>query len=95
MADKAKPGSLNEAIEEIEKGHANGSRYQFEDEIERLKKTIDDLSRRASASIDEGFDSAKKVGKEIDEKVHESPWMAIGIFAFIAFLFGFLLGRKD
>lgn len=95
MADKAKPGSLNEAIEEIEKNRTQGPKSQFEDELERIKKTLDDLSRRASASLDEGLDSARKVGKEIDEKVHENPWMAIGVFAFIAFLFGFLLGRKD
>jgi ElaB/YqjD/DUF883 family membrane-anchored ribosome-binding protein len=96
MSETSKtPKNLGEAIEHLEGTEKSRPRSQIETEIEQLKKTLDELTQKAKVSLDEGVDSAKELGREVDRRVHENPWMAIGIVGFVAFLIGLLIGRKD
>jgi len=83
---------------------------QIAQDLESLKDALDtlrqDLSRVAGDAFQTSFksarekfkesqDSVKELGREVDKKVHENPWMSLGIVGIFAFLIGFLLGRKD
>ncbi len=83
--------TLKKAIEDL--------KPQFEkvkrDMTQAASELFDENMEKAKASIKKGQKAAGEFGKELDQQVHEHPWWAIGIVGFIAFLIGFLLGRKD
>ncbi len=64
--------------------------------LEKFKEDMQSAARSAfEEPLKKGKQQAEQWGNEIDQKVHENPWMALGIVGMICFLIGFLLGRKD
>ncbi|MGE0763524.1 MAG: YqjD family protein [Bdellovibrionales bacterium] len=58
-------------------------------------ETFDSTVKHVRETFDKSQESVKDMGKELDRRVHENPWWALGIVGLIAFLIGYLLGRKD
>ena len=91
-------GQIAEDIETIKRA-LNDLKPHFQ----RLK---DDVSKAATdkfgekigeaqESLERGKKAVTDLGEDVELKIHENPWMALGIVGFVAFLIGFILGRKD
>lgn len=100
------PHNLSEAIRRLEAAAEGNGRSAISEDLETIKNTLRDLKPHLAEAFEETLTSAKekiKEGKEkatalghnVDDKVHEHPWWAIGIVGLIAFLLGFLIGKKD
>ncbi len=70
-----------------------------------LRNVKDQAAQAAKTSVQEGYEAvrermaeqyerAERLGKTVDEKVHEHPWMAMGIVGLIMFLIGLVIGRS-
>ena len=64
---------------------------------EKQGRNLNRIRRQAEDAIDDGSEKFKQATSEIDEKVHENPWLYIGGVAFGALLLGLVLGssRRD
>lgn len=62
---------------------------------ENVRQAYDHARETAYEKFDSARESAVKVGRTVDESVHESPWVSIGVVGFIALIIGYLMGRKD
>jgi ElaB/YqjD/DUF883 family membrane-anchored ribosome-binding protein len=94
------PNNLSEAIRRLESAtHGNGNGQSVTEDLDTLKRAFsnlkDDLVKSASDKINDGKETAREFGQSVDKRVHENPWMALGIVGVVAFLIGFLIGRKD
>lgn len=83
--------TLKKAIEDL-KPHFDKVKKEMSHAASEL---FEENMEKARASIKRGQKVAGEFGKELDERVHENPWWAIGIVGIVALLVGFLLGRKD
>jgi ElaB/YqjD/DUF883 family membrane-anchored ribosome-binding protein len=66
--------------------------------IEDLKQVIKDaeeLLRTAADRASSEFDAAKAKAKNADKCVRRNPWASVGVAASVAFLLGFLVGRRE
>ncbi len=96
-----KPRTLSEAIERlVEEGRPNVQEkmQKFKSLYEELKPYLEDakdsLNEHAAEAIDRGLKVAKKSGDEIDEIVHQQPWLAVGIVGVLGLLIGFFIGNR-
>ena len=68
------------------------------EQIARIRSRAEESLRIARARIKEMTQSAeaqaRQAAAEVDQRVHDSPWTAVGIAAGIGVVLGFLLGRK-
>lgn len=94
------PKSLAEAIEKLESVGQSKTK-EFKDLLEKdyqeilralddLKPYLDDVRKNVETEV-----SRKK--NEVEVRVKENPWLALGIVGVIAFFIGWLIGggRKD
>ena len=58
------------------------------------KKSLRSAQKRLAGASDEVAVRARAAADATDEYVHENPWQAIGIAAGVAFLVGYLIGRR-
>ena len=90
--------ALNDDIENIKsaledlKPHLNKLK---QDLGQAASETFENTLNHVRETLDKGQQSAKNMGKQVDQHLHDNPWWALGIIGVIAFLVGFLLGRKD
>lgn len=56
---------------------------------------LDEAVQTAKEKMAQGKEHAKNVSREVDQKVHENAWWAVGIVGLIALFIGYILGRKD
>lgn len=91
------PTSISEAIEKLETA-SHGKLQDFKEILEKdyneLRKTLDDLKPhlddlRANVEIE-----VKKTKNQVEEKVKENPWIAIGIVGLVAFVIGWILSQN-
>lgn len=109
MSERKSPHNISDAIRRLESATGNGN-GQFSEDIEAIKTHLkslkEDLKSAATTAFNEnmskardgikhGQEMAQEFGKDVDKRVHDNPWAAIGIAGLFAFLIGFLLGRKD
>jgi len=98
------PSSLSEAIDQLES--ASQSKAQefkniLEKDYEELKSAIESLKPHLEELRDNVEGQVKSQYKEkkneVEEKVKENPWLALGVIGLIAFVIGWILGqsRKD
>jgi len=91
------PGSLSEAIANLENaGHSKAQElrdhlekdYQeIQKALENLKPLMDDIKSRAE-------DEARATKGQIETRVKESPWVALGVVGLVAFIIGWILGSN-
>ncbi len=64
-----------------------------------VEAEVADKAKQGAERLGELKDSAtermKEAAHQIDKKVHEDPWMTLGLPILGALAIGFLLGRKD
>lgn len=60
----------------------------------RVQHRLHDARVRLVAAEALLVEKSKAAAKATDAYVHESPWQAVGIGAGVAFLLGFILGRR-
>ena len=89
------PHSINEAIRRLENINTDDGKMPFSEEFESIKQALSDLKPQLNQMKDHVKDEAEEYAKDIDKKVRDNPWMALGIVGVVLFLIGFLLGRKD
>ncbi len=73
-----KPKNLSQAIEELER---------FQELIKDLSPQIEEIRSKVE-------EKAQKTKINLEEKVKENPWAALGIVGLIFFIFGFLFGFR-
>jgi ElaB/YqjD/DUF883 family membrane-anchored ribosome-binding protein len=96
--------SLSEAIDQLESASQSKSK-DFKDILEKdyeeLKNAINDLKPHLEELRDKVESQVKTQYQDkknqVEEKVKENPWLALGIINLIAFVVGWILGqgRKD
>ncbi len=81
-------------VEELVRATAS----QTGERVTEARQRAEESLRTARARLEElGGEMKARVGdsaRATDRYVHENPWQAIAVGAGIAFLFGFLLGRR-
>ncbi|MEJ2588878.1 MAG: hypothetical protein P8165_15145 [Deltaproteobacteria bacterium] len=60
----------------------------------QLSESAKDRAHRLGEVKDATMERVKDTAREVDRKVHESPWPILGSIVAGALLIGFLLGRK-
>ena len=87
--------NLKEAISDIapEFGSALGEMGQ--DAFGKVSEFTSELASKGQEYAQAGMEKGKAVARDIDEKVHENPWLMIGGVALGAFAIGFFLGGRD
>lgn len=95
-----KSRSLNEMLRVLEdsKGSYTNINYgqlfmqkklETTDALENeAKKILEDLTKKT-------LDLSKQSAQFIDQYTHQKPWVTVGIFAVVAGILGFILGRKN
>lgn len=83
--------SLKQALEDL-KPHF---RKIKSDVTAAATETFEKTTQQVRESIEKGQDSVKEISQSVDRQVRENPWVAMGLVGLVAFLIGYLLGRKD
>lgn len=93
---KSSISSLAEAIAKLEsisnekadhlKQHIENDYEQIKSALESVRPYFDDIKEKAEQE-------AKEVKSQVEAKVKDNPWMAIGIVGIVAFFIGLFLGR--
>ena len=91
------PSSLSEAIEKLENA-SRGKVQDFKDILEKdyneLRKTLDDLKPYLDDLRANVETEVKKTKNQVEGKVKENPWVALGIVGLVAFVIGWIFGQK-
>jgi ElaB/YqjD/DUF883 family membrane-anchored ribosome-binding protein len=67
--------------------HIGRIRARAEESLRIARERIKEVTQTAEMQ-------ARAAAREVDKKVHENPWTAVGIAAGIGLVLGILLGRK-
>ncbi len=63
------------------------------------KQKIQDYAQQATELAHDARDRVVTVSKQavhkVDQQAHKKPWIFVGVAAFFASMFGFLIGRKS
>lgn len=88
--------TITDAIEHLEKAGSQTAHHfnaafgkSFEDvkkAFENLKPYVENLKEKVEA----GTEQAKT---DVEDKVKENPWLALGLVAFVGLVIGWILGR--
>lgn len=96
--------SISEAIEKLEaasksksedlKGLLEKDYEELKNAIEDLKPHLDELRGRVEDRVKTEYTERKQ---QVESKVKDNPWIALGLVGLIAFVIGMILGqsRKD
>lgn len=91
------PTSLSEAIAKLE-GAGRGKVEDFKNILEKdyveLRKTLDDLKPYLDDLKANVETEVKKTKNQVEEKVKENPWIAIGIVGLVAFIIGWIFAQN-
>jgi ElaB/YqjD/DUF883 family membrane-anchored ribosome-binding protein len=55
---------------------------------------IEKVRARAEQSLSKARQRVQAAGHEVNDRVHENPWTAIGVAAGVGLVLGIMLGRK-
>lgn len=91
------PSSLSEAIENLENaGQVKVQDFKqiLEKDYHELRKTLDDLKPYLDNLKANVESEVKKTKDQVEGKVKENPWVAIGVVGLIAFVIGWIFGQR-
>jgi ElaB/YqjD/DUF883 family membrane-anchored ribosome-binding protein len=89
--------TLSEAIDHLEKAgkeKSNEFKNLFGQDFQEIKEAIEELKPHFEKIKTDVEEEAKKTKSEIEEKVKQNPWLALGIVGLIAFFIGWLMGNS-
>jgi ElaB/YqjD/DUF883 family membrane-anchored ribosome-binding protein len=90
--------SLSEAIAKLEsmsQSKTDKIREHIEKDYDEIKSALEDMRPYFDEIKNKVEQEAKAARTQVETKVRENPWVAIGVVALIAFFLGIFLGRKD
>lgn len=90
------PLSLAEAIERLENTD-EGNVHNFkrpEKEHDEVRKTLDELKPYLDHLRENVGNELKMRKNQVEQKVKESPWMALGVVGLLALIVGLLFGSR-
>ena len=64
------------------------------EQISRIRARAEESVRTARKRVKEITHAAQAGVREVDARVHDNAWTAVGVAAGAGLLFGYLLGRK-
>lgn len=67
--------------------HITRIRARAEESLRLARERIKEMTQNAEAQ-------ARAAARQVDKRVHENPWTAVGIAAGVGLVLGILLGRK-
>lgn len=91
------PASLSEAIEKLEnagRGKVQDFKEILEKDYNELRKTLDDLKPYLDDLRANVETEVKKTKNQVEDKVKENPWLAIGIVGLVAFVIGWIFSQN-
>lgn len=94
---KSTPKNISQALDQLSqhaKPHLQEKLEAFQELLSDLKPHLEELKATAEEKMHQGYDQVKKTSKDIDEAVHEKPWIAVGLVAVVALILGFLMGNR-
>jgi len=90
-------GSLDEAIAKLENVRADKSNQlkEFVDvELKTVKETLEKLKPVLEEAKNRAGAEAQKAKTEVETKIKDNPWLAVGLVGILAFIIGWLFGWK-
>ena len=81
-------------VEELLKATASQTGEKIAAARARAEESLRSAQKRLAGASDEVAARARAAADATDEYVHDNPWQAIGIAAGVAFLVGYLIGRR-
>lgn len=90
--------SLSDAIAKLEslsQSKTEKIREHIEKDYEQIKSALEDMQPYFDELKSKVESEAKATKSQVEAKVKESPWLAIGVISIVAFFLGLFLGRKD
>ena len=91
------PSTLSEAIEKLEaagQSKAQDFKQILEKDYHEVRKALDDLKPHLDEMKKTVEDEVKKAKGQVELKVKESPWIALGIVGLFAFVIGLFFGSR-
>ena len=91
------PKTLSEAIERLEtagQSKAKDLKDVLEKDFEQILGALNDLKPFLSDLGETAKQEARERTGKLETKVKESPWIALGVIGFVAFVLGWLIGRE-
>jgi ElaB/YqjD/DUF883 family membrane-anchored ribosome-binding protein len=65
-----------------------------EDSLRALREKLGESVEGAKSSLDDAEGLVRRRAESVDAYVHENAWQAMGLAAFLAFIFGFLFSKR-
>ena len=97
MGQTNEPKSLSEAIAKLEAASQTKSqdiKQRLERDYDEIKKALEDLKPHLDEIKAKVEGEVKHAKNQVEEKVKESPWLALGIVGLIAFVIGWIFGGR-
>jgi ElaB/YqjD/DUF883 family membrane-anchored ribosome-binding protein len=97
---KTDPKNLTEAIEILENAcqrKVHDFKDIFEKEYLEIRKALDELKPHLKTLKKKIDDEATNTKTQVEDKIKDKPWLALGAVGLIAFFLGWLFGnhKKD
>lgn len=91
------PSSLSEAIEKLESAgqeKAQDFKQVLEKDYKEVRKALDELKPYLDELRQNVSDEFKARKNQVEGKVKESPWLALGVVGLFALIIGLLFGNR-
>lgn len=92
------PKSITEAIEILERaGRSKIKDFKdiLENDYTELRKNLDDLKPHLDDLKSTVETEAKKTKSQIEDNIKANPWVTLGLVGIIAFVIGWIFGRRE
>lgn len=91
------PTSLSEAIEQLESvGHHKSKdlKEHLENDIADIKQALEGIKPFLNEFTEKIETEAKNGKHQVEQRVKESPWIALGVVGLVAFILGWIFGHN-
>lgn len=90
--------NISDAIDRLEKAGQSKTqdfKHLLEEDVEKIKNSLKEISPYLHDLKDKVEAQAEKAKNEVETKVKDHPWAALGIVGMIAFFIGWLIGHNN
>jgi ElaB/YqjD/DUF883 family membrane-anchored ribosome-binding protein len=93
----SKPRNFREAMDELDDfsdSTAQDLKSKLQGELDKLEARIRELKPQLDEIKDKVHDEAFKAKTQVEDKLKENPWAAIGLVGLVFFVLGCLFGSR-